>query len=87
MKIKLTVIFIIIVVSLSVFFYTKSSSQSISRYFIVKLYSGEKVIGTWRSIELGRIDGQTLTFTVKGDFDTEARQVRIQGNYTVEEFR
>lgn len=80
------VVFTVIFISLIALFYTRSSSQSMTRYYIVKLYAGDKVAGTWRSVELGRIDGQTLTFTVKGDFDINGRQVRIQGNYTVEEF-
>ncbi len=87
MKTKLGLAIILIVALLLVILNTQSSSQNLTRYYIVKLYSGEKVIGTWQSRDIGKIDGESLTFVVKGDFDINARSVRIQGVYTVEEFQ
>jgi hypothetical protein len=87
MKTKLSFAFILIAAALLVILNTRSSSQSLTRYYIVKLYSGEKVIGTWQSRDIGKVEGGSLTFVVKGDFDITARAVRIQGVYTVEEFQ
>jgi hypothetical protein len=87
MKTKLSVVFTLIVILLLVFYYTKSSSQDFSKTYLVKLYAGEKVISSWQSREIGKIEGESLTFVVKGEFDVNAHQVRIHGVYTVEELQ
>lgn len=87
MKTKLCFALILVIAMLLTTFNTQSSSQNLTRYYIVKLYAGEKVIGTWQSRDIGRVDGESLTFVVKGDFDINARTMRIQGVYTVEEIQ
>jgi hypothetical protein len=87
MKTKFCFALVLIVAILLVIINAQSSSQSLTRYYIVKLYSGEKVIGTWQSRDIGKVEGESLTFVVKGDFDINARTVRIQGVYTVEEIQ
>ncbi len=87
MKTKLSFALILIIALMLSIFNAQSPSQDLTRYYIVKLYSGDKVIGTWQSRDIGKIEGQSLTFVVKGDFDISARTVRIQGVYTVEEFQ
>jgi hypothetical protein len=84
MKIKIIVISVLVILSLLVVFHSQTASQNMGRVYLVKLYAGEKVIGSWQSKEIGRIEGESLTFVVKGDFDLEAREVRIHGVYTVE---
>jgi hypothetical protein len=87
MKTKLTVLSLLIVIILLVFYHTTTSSQGFGNLYLVKLYEGEKVIGSWQSINIGQVEGGSLIFTVKGDFDLNPRQVRIQGVYTVEQIQ
>lgn len=60
-----------------------SSSQSQPKHYIVKLYSGDSVVGTWNALDWGTVDGQTLVFTV-GERHNPTR-VRINGTFSVEE--
>jgi hypothetical protein len=85
MKIKIIFVSVLIILCLLVVFQSQTASQNMGHVYLVKLYAGEKVIGSWQSKEIGRIEGESLTFVVKGDFDLEARQVRIHGVYTVEQ--
>jgi hypothetical protein len=50
--------------------------------WIVKLYSGPEVVGTWESLGPGKIDGGTLYFLVEQGVRT--KEMRISGTYSVE---
>jgi hypothetical protein len=61
---------------------TNAPAQSVDRKAIVKLYSGDKVVGTWEAISLGSPDGESLVFTIGSS--SFPKQVRISGTYSVE---
>jgi hypothetical protein len=83
MKVKLLTLAGMLLIGLSIFFTTRSTSQSLSPKYIVKLYAGNKVVATWESIGPGQIDGQTLTFSTGSTI--YPHQVRICGTYSIEE--
>ena len=61
----------------------KSQSRNISSHYLIKLYEGGKVIGTWTALDAGKVDAQSLTFTINNEVSPYT--VRIQGTYTVEQ--
>ena len=61
----------------------KSHSQNIAPHYLIKLYEGGKIVGTWNALNAGRVDGQSLTFAINDEVNP--RTVRIQGTYTVEQ--
>ena len=73
----------IVLIGLSIFTISRTTSQSQPRHYAVKLYSGDKVVGTWQALDWGKIDDQTLVFSV-GDV-RYPRRVRIVGTFSVEE--
>jgi hypothetical protein len=85
MKYRTAIIVGILLISLIAFIITRVMSQVNTNRYAVKMYSGEKVIATWTARDFGRIDGETLIFTIGGDFEPVIRQVRISGTYTVEQ--
>jgi hypothetical protein len=85
MKVKIYSLIGIVVIGLTIFLTTITSSQGITKHYGVKLYSGDKVIASWDARELGRVDGESLTFSVGSDLNP--RYVRISGTYSVEEFQ
>jgi hypothetical protein len=66
-----------------VFLTARTRSQSLSKRYVIKLYSGDKVVATWEARDFGRVDGESLAFSVGSDI--YPRQVRINGTYSVEE--
>jgi hypothetical protein len=85
MKIKIIAIISCVVLLVFAFLYSRVTAQSQEKRYIVKLYSGDRAIGTWVSTSIGVVDGTSLTFiSVKG-FDQVKYQVRICGKYSVEE--
>ncbi len=71
------------IVTIAIFVVTKSYSQSQPKHYTIKLYSADRVIGSWEALDWGSVDGETLTFTVGNrSFPT---RVRINGTFSVEE--
>lgn len=83
MKVKIIILVGILILSFTVFLTTRTTSQSFTKRYIVKLYSGEKVIASWEAHEPGRVEGESLAFSTGSDL--HPRQVRICGTYSVEE--
>ncbi|MDD8017577.1 MAG: hypothetical protein PHP42_04330 [Bacteroidota bacterium] len=84
MKYKKLIVVVCLLVAISIFFSTMTTSQGLSKVYTVKLYSASgQIIGTWESRELGRVDGQTLTFSVGNDLSP--RSVRISGTFSIEQ--
>ena len=84
MKVKSIIALILIVAGLTIFSVTRSTSQqALKRTYTIKLYSGGNVVATWIARDFGRIDDQTLIFTIGDNF--RPRTVRITGTYSVEE--
>lgn len=64
-------------------FFVRSFSQSQPKRYLVKLYSADRVVGTWEALDYGNVDGQSLEFHVGNrSFPT---RVRINGTFSVEE--
>ncbi len=87
MKFKFIIISILVVVGLATISYTRLSSRSFDKRYLIKLYAGDKVVATWNANNIGTIEGTTLTFIVGSDMDVNTRQVRICGTYSVEEIQ
>jgi hypothetical protein len=83
MKVKVIVLVGILLISLSVFLTTRTTSQNKSKRYIVKLYSGDKVMVSWDARDIGRVEGESLVFSVGKD--NNSGKVRICGTYSVEE--
>lgn len=67
---------------------SKAQQQVVGNvYSKVTLYANNgKVLGTWTAIGLGRMDGNSYTFTVfRGATATHQREIRIYGTFTVEQ--
>ncbi len=60
-------------------------AQNVQKKYIVKLYSGEKVIAQWVSTSIGTVEGTSLVFTAAQGYDETKLLIRICGRYTVEE--
>jgi hypothetical protein len=85
MKYKSVIIILFIVAGLAIFGINHSRSQSQPKRYVIKLYSGDQLVATWESFDLGSVnDNNTLLFNV-GD-RKYPRRVRISGTYSVEEF-
>jgi len=80
---KIILASILIFAALTFVLITHSKSQSLSSRYLVKLYSGDKVVATWEAKEIGKIEGQSLIFTSGSDLNP--KMVRIQGSFSVEE--
>lgn len=52
---------------------------------VVKLYSAGKQVAQWEALDTGEMDGDLLVFHVKDG--NERREVRIRGEFSVEEIR
>ena len=50
--------------------------------WLVKLYAGSQVVGSWEALDAGRVEGESLVFRV--DAGAHDRVVRISGTYSVE---
>jgi hypothetical protein len=87
MKFKVIIILVLVLAGLVTISYTKLSSRSFDKRYSVKLYAGDKVVGTWVARNFGTIEGTTLTFSVGNDMDINTQQVRICGTYSVEEIQ
>lgn len=83
MKIR-TIIIAIVVIAVAAFVAAPLLSQSQPKRYVVKLYSGDKMVGTWEAFDFGRLDGQTLVIAY-GDRKFPTR-LRISGTFSVEEF-
>jgi hypothetical protein len=59
--------------------------RNAEKRYIVKLFSGERVISQWTSTSIGTIEGTSLTFTSLQGLNPIKLQIRICGKYTVEE--
>ncbi len=58
------------------------SNADLDTKAIVRLYSGEQIVGEWKASGLGRMDGTSFVFPVKhGVVNLE---VRINGTFSVE---
>ncbi len=67
---------------------SKAQEQIVGNvYSKVTLYANDgKVLGTWTAEGLGKMDGDSYTFTLyRGATATHQRQVRISGTFTVEQ--
>jgi hypothetical protein len=84
MKIKFLAGVIAVLVLLCIIAHSVTDAQSQPKRYVVKLYSGTSAVATWDALDFGRLDGETLIFTV-GDRNFP-RKVRISGTYIVEEF-
>ena len=84
MKYKSYIIVLLILIGLTIFGITHTTSQSQPKRYVVKLYSGSNMIATWEALDYGKIDGESLEFHF-GDRKYPSR-VRISGTYSVEEF-
>lgn len=60
----------------------RSARAATNDRWIVRLYAGSQVVGTWQALDAGRVDGDSLVFRIDGG--VEERVVRIQGTYSVE---
>ncbi len=83
MKKRFVVTLLLISIALIFSASMRAPSQNLSKRYLVRLYAGDKVVGTWSALNIGKIEGQTLTFAT-GD-EVTSYQVRIQGTYSVEE--
>ena len=63
-------------------FTRRAESQVFDEGAIVKLYSGDKVVASWKAIAMGHADGDAFVFYVGSS--TSPTEVRIQGTYSVE---
>lgn len=52
---------------------------------VVKLYSGGQQVARWEALDTGEMDGDSLVFHIKDG--TQRREVRIRGDFSVEEIR
>lgn len=52
---------------------------------VVKLYSGGQQVAQWEALDTGEMDGESLVFHVKEG--NQRREVRIRGEFSVEEIR
>jgi len=84
---KRKIILLVSVIAILVFALSMSQlpAQSPQNKYVVKLYSGEKVIAQWVSTSLGTVEGTSLVFTSSQGYDETKLQVRISGHYTVEQ--
>ena len=81
MKTKLFIGFAVLTVAIFVF--TRSYSQSQPKHYTVRLYAADKLVGSWEALDWGTVDGQTISFTVGNrSFPT---RVRVSGTFSVEE--
>jgi hypothetical protein len=85
MKFKVILILVLVAAGLVTMSYSKLSTRGFDKRYSVKLYAGDKVAATWDARNIGTIDGTTLTFSVGNEMDSNTRQVRISGTYSVEE--
>ena len=83
MKKKSILILILLLFGIAIYAYNQASARSITKHYVVKLYSAGNTVATWEALDLGQVDGQTAIFTV-GD-DLIRRQVRISGTFSIEE--
>ncbi len=72
------IIFTGVIVTTSIFFRNKSHAGLWTKA-VVKLYSNGQVSNTWEATDLGKIDGNSIIFTIADD-----KQIRICGTYSVE---
>lgn len=84
MKIKILIGVVGILLLLFVVAQTVTDAQSQPKRYTVKLFTGNSTVTTWEALDFGRLDGETLIFTV-GDRNFP-RRVRISGTFSVEEF-
>jgi hypothetical protein len=63
----------------------KPNTSELEQKYIVKLYSGDKVVATYEAIGACRLDGYTLVFNVNSTL--EQRTVRICGTSSVEQIQ
>jgi hypothetical protein len=61
----------------------KPVNSKLDKIFTVRLYSGEKLMGSWQAIGEGLVDGDSYVFNTASTL--EPRMVRIQGTYSVEQ--
>ena len=61
---------------------SKANSQAYDKGEIVKLYSGNNLVATWKAVSHGQTDGNTYVFKV--GTNTSPVEVRISGTYSVE---
>lgn len=83
MKYRSTIGVAVLVLVVISIFVVRSYSQSQPKRYMIKLYSADRVIGTWDALDYGKVDGQSLEFHVGNrSFPT---RVRINGTFSVEE--
>ncbi len=77
----LLVTLVVIAVSalFSIVLLMRKSHAGIWKQAIVKLYSDGQVVGTWEAVDLGKVEGNSLVFTIQDN-----KKVRICGTYSVE---
>lgn len=73
---------LVALVAASFFFDTGSVHAQTEDRWVVRLYDGGKVVGTWEALGPGRMDGDSLLFTVEQG--VRAREVRVAGTWSLE---
>lgn len=63
-------------------FLPKASSQSYDKGEIIKLYSGNTLVSSWKAVTQGRMDGYTYVFNV--GTKSSPIEVRVCGTFSVE---
>ena len=61
--------------------FVKDSQAGLFSNATVKLYSNGQVVGTWVAVDIGKVQGNSLVFTLNNDKDKE---IRICGTYSIE---
>lgn len=76
---------LIAIVAAGVLLTADGPSRAASPHFdtaVVRLYSGGEVVGEWRAVGPGRMEGGTFVFPIRKGVDEV--EVRIHGTFSVE---
>jgi hypothetical protein len=83
MKKKLFIGTIILVLGIAALSIATPSPTQLTKRYVVKLYSGNSVVGTWEALGAGQVEGTTFVFTIGNDISP--KKVRISGTWSIEE--
>lgn len=83
MKKNLVIGTIILLLGIAAVGIATPSPTQITKRYVVKLYSGNTVVGTWEALGAGQVEGTTFVFSIGNDISP--RKVRISGTWSIEE--
>ena len=83
MKRNIMLVVLVVLIGFAGFVYTRAYSQTSTKNYTVKLYSGGTVVGTWQSFQVGSGDRESITFYIGSQ--TFPHQVTISGTFSVEQ--